>query len=76
MNKFIIYSKKRCSYCDAAKSLLESKNIEFEEKMVDESPNDFNEMKEKAPNMRTLPVILDGDELVGGYHELINYLDE
>ncbi len=76
MNKFIIYSKNRCSYCDAAKSLLKSKNIEFEEKMVDESPNDFNEMKEKAPNMRTLPVILDGDELIGGYHELINYLDE
>ena len=56
--------------------MLDSKNIEFEEKMVDESPNDFNEMKEKAPNMRTLPVILDGDELIGGYHELINYLDE
>ena len=46
MNKFIIYSKNRCSYCVAAKSLLDSKNIEFEEKMVDESQNDFNEMKE------------------------------
>ena len=46
MNKFIIYSKNRCSYCVAAKSLLDSKNIEFEEKMVDESPNDFNEMIE------------------------------
>tara|TARA_B100000963_G_C22605629_1_gene662360 strand:+ start:775 stop:1005 length:231 start_codon:yes stop_codon:yes gene_type:complete len=76
MNKFIIYSKKRCSYCVAAKSLLNSKNIKFIEKMVDESEVDFNEMKNKAPNMRTLPVILCDDQLVGGYHELINFLNE
>ena len=59
MNKFIIYSKKRCSYCVAAKSLLNSKNIKFIEKMVDESEVDFNEMKNKAITIiPTITVIL------------------
>ena len=76
MSKYIIYSKQRCSYCVAAKSLLRGKNLDFEEKMVDESVNNLNEMRLKAPDMRTLPVIFCNDHLVGGYHELLTYLNE
>ena len=75
--KFIIYSKIDVLIVLQLNLCWKIKTSNLK-KMVDESPNDFfNEMKEKAPNMRTLPVILDGDELIGGYHELINYyLDE
>ena len=32
MSKYIIYSDLRCTYCNKAKKLLRSENIEFEER--------------------------------------------
>ena len=31
-------------------------------------------MREKAPNMRTMPVIFRNDQLIGGYSDLIEFL--
>ena len=53
-----IYSTKSCGYCVRAKSLLAANNLPFEEVYVDESAENFNEMKNVAPNMKTVPVIL------------------
>ena len=51
-----IYSTKSCGYCVRAKSLLAANNLPFEEVYVDESAENFDEMKNVAPNMKTVPV--------------------
>ena len=65
-----IYSTKSCGYCVRAKSLLAANNLPFEEVYVDESAENFDEMKNVAPNMKTVPVITLNGLLVGGFTSL------
>ena len=74
MIKYTIYSKKNCSYCDRAAALLEAMDISFEIKKIDEDINLYKEMQEKAPLMKTLPVILKNDQLIGGFSDLVTSL--
>ena len=74
MIKYTIYSKKNCSYCDRAAALLETMDISFEIKKIDEYINLYKEMQEKAPLMKTLPVILKNDQLIGGFSDLVTSL--
>ena len=70
-----IYSTKSCGYCARAKSLLAANNLPFEEVYVDESAENFDEMKNVAPNMKTVPVITLNGLLVGGFYELKEKVD-
>tara|TARA_Y100001935_G_C17293264_1_gene504668 strand:+ start:1109 stop:1333 length:225 start_codon:yes stop_codon:yes gene_type:complete len=70
-----IYSTKSCGYCVRAKSLLTANNLPFEEVYVDESAENFDEMRNVAPNMRTVPVITLNGSLVGGFYELKEKVD-
>ena len=70
-----IYSTKSCGYCVRAKSLLAANNLPFEEVYIDESAENFNEMKNVAPNMKTVPVITLNGLLVGGFYELKEKVD-
>ncbi len=76
MDNYLIYSRTVCSYCVAAKNLLDSKNLKYVEKNIDRSLDDFNDMRSKAPQMRTVPVIFKNDVLVGGYHELLESFND
>ena len=46
-------------------------DMSFEIKKIDEDINLYKEMQEKAPLMKTLPVILKNNELIGGFHDLV-----
>tara|TARA_B100000989_G_scaffold206764_1_gene156627 strand:+ start:1845 stop:2069 length:225 start_codon:yes stop_codon:yes gene_type:complete len=70
-----IYSTKSCGYCVRAKSLLAANNLPFEEVYVDESAKNFDEMRNVAPNMKTVPVITLNGSLVGGFYELKEKVD-
>ena len=70
-----IYSTKSCGYCVRAKSLLTANNLPFEEVYVDDSAENFDEMKNVAPNMKTVPVITLNGLLVGGFYELKEKVD-
>ena len=74
MAEILIYSKKVCPYCVAAKNLLSGKGAEFKEIMVDEDPDLYAELRKKT-GMMTVPQIFINGELVGGYSEL-SKLDE
>ena len=76
MVKYTIYSRNVCSYCVAAKNLLSSKNLDFIEKNIDQSQDYFNEMRQLAPTMRTVPVIFRNNELIGGYTELLSTFND
>jgi len=69
MAQVTVYSKTYCPFCVRAKKLLESKGVSFEEIMVDDQPELFNELKKKS-GMMTVPQIFINDQLIGGYTEL------
>ena len=67
--KAIVWSKDQCPYCDQAKALLKSRNIEFEERNIMHGWSK-EQLLEAVPTARTLPQIFLDEELVGGFTEL------
>jgi glutaredoxin len=67
--KAIVWSKDQCPYCDQAKALLKSRNIEFEERNVSHNWT-REQLLEAVPNARSVPQIFLDEELVGGFNEL------
>ena len=71
--KAIVWSKDQCPYCDQAKALLKSRNIEFEERNVSQDWT-REQLLEAVPNARSVPQIFVDEELVGGFNELRKHL--
>ena len=67
--KAIVWSKDQCPYCDQAKALLKSRNIEFEERNVSQDWT-REQLLEAVPTARTVPQIFLNEELIGGFNEL------
>lgn len=70
----VIYSKPDCSYCVKAKSLLLSKGKTFTETVVGQDII-REEFIELFPSVKTLPLIFAEGKQIGGYTELVEYLD-
>jgi glutaredoxin 3 len=66
-----IYTKSFCPYCWRAKSLLESKGVEFKEISVDWGGADKQTMVQRAGGRTTVPQIFIGDRHVGGCDDLL-----
>ena len=47
--------------------------FEKEVKKIDEVNEYLLEMRNLAPSMRTMPVVLKGNNLIGGYSDLVEY---
>lgn len=75
MQEIIIYSRRFCSYCTAAKSLIESQGYNYREVSLDEDP-DLAQTIMSAARMRTVPIITVGDETVGGFRELYSAIND
>jgi glutaredoxin len=73
--KAIVWSKYHCPYCDQAKALLKSKNIEFEERKIGDGFTK-EELLEAVPTARTVPQIIIDGQLIGGFTELRKYISE
>jgi glutaredoxin 3 len=64
-----IYLTGWCPYCQRAKSLLNQKNVSFNEINVDDDANFRAEMIERS-GRRTVPQIFIGEKHVGGCDDL------
>mgnify|MGYP000208957858 CR=1 FL=1 len=73
--KAIVWSKDQCPYCDQAKALLKSRNIEFEERNIQHGWT-REQLLEAVPNARTVPQIIINGASIGGFTELRKYIDE
>lgn len=71
-----IYTKAFCSFCWRAKSLLESKKVEFIEISVDMGGKEKALMIERANGRTTVPQIFIRGEHVGGCSELYALEDQ
>lgn len=72
MNKFLIYSKVGCTYCDKLSNLMDSKGIEYTKLTLGEdyTTDDFVEKFGRT----TFPRVLLNDEVIGGMRETAQYL--
>jgi glutaredoxin len=64
-----MYTKVPCPFCVAAKRFFEQHQIAFEEIDLTDNIDRLNQIKRETGWM-TVPIILIGDELIGGYTDL------
>lgn len=69
MNKVEMYSKKPCPFCDRAKSLLQSKGVDFVEIDITDDEAQTIKMMQRS-NQRTVPQIFIDNEPIGGFDQL------
>ena len=70
MKTVTVYMGPMCGYCDAAKRLLNKKNIPYKEINIAFEEEKMNKMIKKSNGKRTIPQIFIEDFHVGGYEEL------
>ena len=70
-----IWGKPQCGFCEAAKRLLDSREIQYEYKQLGV---DFEreEILAEFPEARTFPQIVINGLKIGGYEQLGPYLEE
>lgn len=79
---FTVYSKPDCGFCEKAKSLLDAKQISYDEIIVanDKRSSDgkkyvtVDELRKLIPNVRSVPQIFKENEYIGGYDALRSML--
>jgi len=69
MKKAIVWSKDNCPFCDQAKTLLELRGIEYEERKIGHGWT-REQLLEQVPSARSVPQIFLDDEHIGGFTEL------
>ena len=70
MKNVIVYMGPMCGYCDAAKRLLNKKNIPYKEINIAIEEGKMDEMLKKSNGKKTIPQIFFDNHHVGGYEEL------
>lgn len=71
--KIELYTWSSCPFCMRAKALLDARELEYTEYVMDSKPQELNEAKRKYGHP-SVPIVLFDDELVGGYTELAQRL--
>ena len=69
MARIQVYSTRWCGYCVRAKTLLESKGIDYEEVSLDDEPA-FRQKLFDLTGGWTVPQVLIDGKPIGGYTEL------
>lgn len=69
----IVWTKPGCTFCDMAKSLLQQKGIDYEERNIG-SGWTREQLLEAIPSARSVPQIILNNEYIGTYEHLKNFL--
>jgi glutaredoxin 3 len=70
MNDVIVYTTDQCSLCVSAKALLERRGIEYQELNLARDPDGRAELQ-RVTGRFSFPQIVIGEELIGGFTELL-----
>lgn len=70
MSRITIYTTQFCGYCRAAKQLLMTKGLDFDEIAVDWDPEMRQDMMRRAEGRHTVPQIFIDERPIGGYQDL------
>ena len=70
MAKVEIYTWETCPFCRRAKELLDSKDVDYTEHMIQGDDSAREKMAARANGRRTVPQIFIDDQWVGGCDDL------
>ena len=70
MSRVKIYTTEYCPYCHAAKEMLSSLGIDFEEIGLGRDPELRQRLSAENNGWRTVPMVFIDGRLIGGYSEL------
>ena len=73
--KVEIYTKNNCIWCDRAKLLLDSKDIEFKEIDLSDDKTREKFYNSIGENVKTVPQIYIDDLRIGGYQDLVAWFN-
>ena len=68
--KIEIFSTQQCSYCDAAKKLLDEKGLAYTNLDLMADPTILEDLKTRLPRVKAVPQIFIDGEHIGGYEDL------
>ena len=75
MIQAVVWSKGNCPFCVKAKALLDQRGIEYEERII-ENGWTKEQLLEAVPNARSVPQVFVRGRYVGGYNELVEYIEQ
>lgn len=75
INLLTMYSRRQCSLCQQAKQLLEANNVPFRELIIEEDIT-RDDVIEKFPGRKMLPIIENDGILIDGYQQLVSYVNQ
>ncbi len=70
MNRVTIYTTEPCGFCRVAKSLLDKRNVPYDEINLAKDPSGRTELV-RLTGMMTFPQVVIDDTPIGGYQELV-----
>jgi len=70
MPDITVYTTEACSFCTRAKALLDARGFAYEEINLARDPDGRAELARRT-GMLSFPQILIGDDVVGGFMELV-----
>lgn len=73
--KVEIYTKNNCIWCDRAKLLLDSKDIEFKEIDLSDDQKREKFYNSIGENVKTVPQIYIDNLRIGGYQDLVEWFN-
>ena len=68
-----MYTQDLCGYCTAAGKEFESRGWEYVGRNIKHEDN-YNNLKELLPNVKTVPQIWIDDVNIGGYDDLMEWM--
>jgi glutaredoxin 3 len=75
MMSVIVWSKENCPSCTKAKTLLDNRKIPFEVRQIGEEWT-REQLLEAVPTARSVPQIMINGQSIGGYEELVRYMED
>ena len=69
-----VYGTKICLYCDKAENLLKTKDLPFEKIYIDEDDDAKDYILKQG--FKTVPQIWLDDKWIGGYDDLVRFLNK
>lgn len=70
MGEAVVYTTEPCSFCARVKMLLRARGVDFREVNLAGDPRGLQALAERT-GMMTLPQVVIGETLVGGYRETV-----
>jgi glutaredoxin 3 len=73
-SQITVYTTEPCSFCARVKGLLKARGLEFSEVNLSKDPTGRVELASRT-GMMTFPQVLVGEELLGGFSETLNAVE-